>query len=276
MNTAGRAMQVEMEALRKNPALWVEANFEARVGALGALEFNTLDEAKVLAQELEDLNQKLFQNLREKLRTGRDIRELIQTHVSSPSMNPNDEEGYDNLDLFLNGLFSVGPIPDETRESDPEMVFYQKTPGRIVLEMVDKAGLTGDDVFYDLGSGLGQVPLLVNLLSSVRAKGVEVEPAYVRYSEQSTLALGIQNVTFVEADVRAADLSDGTVFFLYTPFTGGMLAEVLEKLRKQSERRVIRVFTYGPCTVDASRQDWLSRKEHVSGKSIQLGIFSSF
>ena len=275
MNTAIRATRIEVETLRKSPALWLEPNFEARVEAIDALEFNTLDEAKVLAQELEDLNQKLFRNLRAKLRPGTDVREMIQTHITMPLKNPHDEEGYDNLDLFLNGLFSMGPIPAETNESDPEMVFYQKTPGRVILDMVDKAGFTGDDVFYDLGSGLGQVPLLVNLLSGVRAKGVEIEPAYVRYSEQSATALGIQNVTFVEADVRAAGLSDGTVFFLYTPFTGGMLEEVLGKLQKESEQRVIRVFTYGPCTLDISQKTWLRSDSPIDPNPHRLAAFKS-
>jgi hypothetical protein len=38
--------------------------------------------------------------------------------------------------------------------------------------------ITQADVFFDLGSGLGQVPILVNLLSGAAAKGMEFEPVY--------------------------------------------------------------------------------------------------
>jgi hypothetical protein len=140
---------------------------------------------------------------------------------------------------------------------------------------VDRAGFTKTDVFYDLGSGLGQVPILVHLLSGVTAKGVEFEPAYVQYSERIAADLHIPGLTFMNDDVRAADLSDGTVFFLYTPFTGRMLEEVLEKLRKVAERNPIRVFTYGPCTLEVSRARWLLPLNPEEPDPFRLKGFSS-
>lgn len=244
-------MQAEVVAVASDPALRQESNFLARARAIESLEFNTLGAAGQLARDLEAVNQRMFQGLREKIRMVADFREMLLKHAGRQSAG-RDGPGYDDLDVFLNGLFSRGSIPDESQISDPGMVYYQKTPGRIVLELVDRVGFTAEDVFYDLGSGLGQVPLLVHLLSGVTAKGVEFEPAYVRYSERIAADLRIPGVTFVNADVRTADLSDGTVFFLYTPFTGKMLEEVLEKLRTLSERKPIRIFTYGPCTLEIS------------------------
>jgi hypothetical protein len=43
--------------------------------------------------------------------------------------------------------------------------------------MINDANLCRDDVFHDLGSGLGHVVMLVALLSGAPAIGVEVEPA---------------------------------------------------------------------------------------------------
>ena len=63
------------------------------------------------------------------------------------------------------------------------MIYYQKTPARIILELVKKAAFQPGDVFYDLGSGLGQAAILVNLLASVISKGVEFEPAYCHYAK---------------------------------------------------------------------------------------------
>jgi hypothetical protein len=64
-------------------------------------------------------------------------------------------------------------------------------------------------------------------------------------------------VSFARADARYADYSEGTVFFLYTPFKGRLLAQVLERLRVEAQHRRITLFTYGPCTPQVARQPWL-------------------
>jgi SAM-dependent methyltransferase len=140
------------------------------------------------------------------------------------------------------------------------MVRYQPTTSRAILEMLARAGLGPDDVFYDLGSGLGHVVLLVALLTGARAKGVEIEPAYCDYARQCARNLGIGGVDFIEGDVRDASLAGGTVYFLYTPFRGALLEQVLETLRAEAHQRPIRVCTYGPCTVEVARTTWLARQ----------------
>jgi hypothetical protein len=42
------------------------------------------------------------------------------------------------------------------------MVPYQPTPVRHILHLIAAAMVAEDDVFVDLGSGLGHVPLLVS------------------------------------------------------------------------------------------------------------------
>jgi SAM-dependent methyltransferase len=155
------------------------------------------------------------------------------------------------------------------------MVSYQQTPARIIFELVEKAHLTGEDVFYDLGSGLGQVPTLVHLLTGATAKGIEFEPAYCNYARVCAVGLNLSGVEFINADARTADYSEGTVFFMYTPFEGSILQEVLEKLRGESGRRRIRLFTYGPCTPQVSRQRWLKWVDQNGAHLFKLGVFTS-
>ena len=224
----------------------------------------------------------MFQRLRAEIKggvcRGTALSGLINEYIAGNLRGgrQQDEIGYDNLDAFINGLLLINPLPIETRAREPEMVFYQQTPARIILELVEKAHLTEQDVFYDLGSGLGQVPVLVHLLTGVTAKGVEFEPAYCDYARGSAAALNLSQVEFVNADAREADYSDGTVFFLYTPFTGKILQEVLEKLRRESQRRMIRVFTYGPCTAEVSRQSWLKGLDQNGDDLYKLEEFRSF
>jgi hypothetical protein len=102
----------------------------------------------------------------------------------------------------------------------------------------------------------------VNLLSGARAKGVEFEPAFCEYARACAADLNLSQVEFINVDARQADFSDGTVFFMYTPFEGKLLQEVLEKLHQVSRTKMIKLFTYGPCTLPVSRQSWLKCVDH--------------
>lgn len=291
-------IQTAIEAIQKNAVLYQETNFDRRAEAIDSIEFYIIDriegllptshppeellaikqKAERVKRQLEAVDERLFQRLRADIRAGAsrgaDFKALIEAYVGrdASSLRPLDESGYDNLDLFINGLLLSQPIPAETKAREPEMVYYQQTPARIIFELVKKAQLTEGDVFYDLGSGLGQVPILVNLLSGAAAKGIEFEPAYCAYASQCAADLNLSRVAFIQADARTADYSEGTVFFMYTPFEGSMLQEVLARLRKEAQRRRISLFTYGPCTPQVARQSWL---KGVGDHLHKLGTFQS-
>jgi hypothetical protein len=65
-------------------------------------------------------------------------------------------------------------------------------------------------------------------------------------------------VRFSVGDVREAPLDDGTVFFLYVPFTGPVLAATLDRLRAVAARRPIVVCTLG---LDLDQTPWLTRRD---------------
>ena len=48
--------------------------------------------------------------------------------------------------------------------------------------------------------------------------------------------LNLSEVDFINVDAREAEYADGTVFFLYTPFEGKMLLEVLGRLKEEAQR----------------------------------------
>lgn len=292
----------DIESIAKDSTLYEETNFDRRVQAIDHLEFNVVErieglllassqtdeltglkqEAERVKSQLEEIDANLFRRLRADIRVGAcagtGLKGQIDKYVGYDSRDSGEQEdiGYDSLDVFINGLLLTQPAPVETKEREPEMVYNQPTPARIILELIEQANLTEKDVFYDLGSGLGQVPILVNLLSGVRAKGVEFEPAYCAFSRACAADLHLSRVEFINADARQADYSDGTVFFMYTPFEGRLLQQVLERLRGESRRRTIRLFTYGPCTRQVSRQSWLKRVDQNGVNQIyKLGAFSS-
>jgi hypothetical protein len=104
----------------------------------------------------------------------------------------------------------------------------------------------------------------VNLLTGAEAAGVEIEPAYCDYARAAAAALDLPAVRFIDADARAADFGDVGTFFLYTPFRGAILRQVLDALQRESRHRAIRIFSYGPCTREVAAAPWLQRI-HGSG-----------
>lgn len=199
--------------------------------------------------DLEEVDVAFFHRLRAEIfrgaYRGSAFTDLVATNCGAVS---DEGPGYDLLDVFVNQLCSFLPMPESFMTLEPEMVYYQKTPVRVVLELVRRVSWSAGDVFVDLGAGLGQAAMLVHLLTGVAAHGIEIDPALCGYAQECSSALGLSRVSFVTADARTADLSRGTVFFLYTPFTGGVLDAVRERLRREALSRPITVVAYGPCT----------------------------
>jgi hypothetical protein len=185
------------------------------------------------------------------------------------------EMGYDELDVFVNRLLNVGEMPAPTMELAAEMVEFYKTPARVVVELADRVKFGPGDVFVDLGAGLGQVVVLVHLLAGVRTMGVEIEPVYCAFARRCAEKLGLAGVSFVAADARVADLSTGTVFFLFTPFKGEVFSQVMERVRAVAASRGIRVIGYGPCTEEMARLDWLRRvPDGNTGVNGMAGVYT--
>jgi tRNA/tmRNA/rRNA uracil-C5-methylase (TrmA/RlmC/RlmD family) len=299
--TAVAEIQSAIEAMEKNTLLHEEKNFDERMEAIGFIEFQIIDQLEELLRktaqpnkllllkhraervksELEEIDANLFKKLRASIRaggyTGKAFKNLVHEYVDfNLGDNEHQEEpGYDNLDIFINGLFPFQAMPQQTKDLEPEMVYYQKTPARIVFELVEKSSFRKEDVFFDLGSGLGQVAMLVNLLAGITVKGVEFEPAFCDYAGNCAAELNLPNVTFVNVDARKADYSAGTIYFMYTPFRGEMLQEVLAVLRKESLLRKIKIITYGPCTAQLVLQSWLKSTTPQDDHIYKMGIFTS-
>jgi len=301
VNAAIAEIQSDIEAIEKNPSLYEDKNFNERLYAIDFIEFQIMDHIESLLQktiqpdeltllknrakkikiELEEIDNNLFKKLREDIRTGgyteKGFKNLVNEYVgfNLDHTEHQEEEGYDNLDIFINGLFPVRVAPEQTKYLESEMVFYQKTPARIIFEFVEKVRFVQEDVFFDLGSGLGQVAIVVNLLTGAKTIGVEFEPAFCDYAKDCADAFNLSGVTFINVDARKADYSEGTIFFMYTPFRGEMLQEVLAILKKESLSRKIKIITYGPCTADVALQSWLDIAGPWDGNIYKLAVFNS-
>lgn len=182
---------------------------------------------------------------------------------------------YDVLDHLLAGVLDLREPHVERPVPPPEMVFYQPTPTRHIVDGVRRARISADDVVLDLGAGLGHVPILVNVLSGARAMGVEREPAYVDSAMDAVRALELDDVSIVQGDARDADVSAATVFYLFTPFIGTILRDVAAKIEQEARRRAVRVVSLGPCSRTFARMDWLRSDDPMPTAADRIVVFRS-
>lgn len=216
--------------------------------------------AKALRSEFEAANEKVYAAARTAIAAQKNvlaIQRLLLESSSDGEREPRPGLAFDILDEIVNGILQLREPCGVSLPQSPEMVLYQPTPARHILDLIAVSGLSSGDILVDLGSGLGHVPLLASILTGCRALGIEFQPAYVASAQESALTLNAIRVQFVAEDAREADISIGTVFYMFSPFNGSILTDVLNRLFKESKNRQIRLCSLGPATRVLRRQSWL-------------------
>jgi SAM-dependent methyltransferase len=119
------------------------------------------------------------------------------------------------------------PVPD---------VVYVATPHDVVAKMLDTAGLTKDDVIYDLGCGDGRIVATAARAYGCRGFGFDISPKRVVESRNNCRKYGVEHlVTIKEQNIFKLDLSPANVVTLYLlPSMNVRLIPQLEKLRPGS------------------------------------------
>jgi hypothetical protein len=266
-----KALQKLIEELEADGSLHEPNNLRERIEALDRLDAFNLSSlvgnstssypAKSLQAKFEAANREVYEAIRRDIQQGQGSTSLRQwfpkLDASADVSGITNGAGYDYLDELIIGVLGFEEIGDTIVQPTAEMVFYQPTPARHIFDLIVRTALNEHDVLVDLGSGLGHVPLLASICTRARSVGVELEPVYVACARRSAATLNLKNATFIQQDARAAELTNGTVFYMYTPFSGNLLRAVLDSLQQEGTRRDIRVCTFGPCTATTAAEDWL-------------------
>jgi len=115
--------------------------------------------------------------------------------------------------LVLVGALAAGCAGTPT--GSPGILFVA-TPEQVGVEMLKLAGVTKDDVVYDLGSGDGRLVIAAAREFGARGVGVELEAKLVQDSRESALKAGVADRTqFLWQDIFRTDVSPATVVALY-------------------------------------------------------------
>ena len=126
-------------------------------------------------------------------------------------------------------LVAIAGVQRPARAPD---IFFVPTWEPVVYQMLELAGVTKDDVVYDLGSGDGRIVILAAQKYGARGVGVELDPRLVEISRQVARDAQVADrVRFIEGDLFAADISEATVVTLF--LSSSVNNELEPKLRRE-------------------------------------------
>lgn len=186
----------------------------------------------------------------------------LRRRVSSIGVAPNrfetelEQIPARDREAWLDALWNVVDLPADDASLPRGCVPYLPCAVATVLEAVCGAEIGANDVFVDVGSGLGRVAALVHLLTGATCLGLEIQPALVEAARERAEQLGLDRLRFVEGDAAelVTDIGVGTVFFLYCPFGGTRLHRFVDGLEDIARARPIRVCCVGMPPLDGA---WL-------------------
>ncbi|ACY13951.1 hypothetical protein Hoch_1397 [Haliangium ochraceum DSM 14365] len=174
-------------------------------------------------------------------------------------------------DAWLDALFGLDGLPEDGPDRPHGCVPYLPCSVATLLCALELARVSADDVFVDLGSGVGRATALAHFVTGASAIGIEIQVGLVNAARKLTWSLNASRVAVVHGD--AAQLTGfitiGTVFFLYCPFSGARLERVLDSLEDIARTRPIRI-----CCVDLvlPTRSWLSP---MASATAELAVYHS-
>jgi len=126
----------------------------------------------------------------------------------------------------------IGATARGTRSS-VVFVEFVATPQDVVERMLEMAGVTKNDVLYDLGCGDGRILVTAARKYGCKAVGYDLDPLRLEEARRNAARHGVSHlVTIARKDVLKVDLREATVVTLYlgTEINARLIPQ-LERLR---------------------------------------------
>jgi cyclopropane fatty-acyl-phospholipid synthase-like methyltransferase len=143
-------------------------------------------------------------------------------------------------------------------------IHFVPTSTRVIDAMLEMAGVTAEDVVYDLGSGEGAIVIRAAEKYGARGVGVEIDARLVNTANERARKRHVADrVRFIEGDLFKADVSEATVVTLYLSQS---INRRLEPKLKAELRPGARVVSHR-----FDMDDWRPDQERsVSGRKVYL------
>jgi SAM-dependent methyltransferase len=155
----------------------------------------------------------------------------------------------------LGGLALSNP-PKEIPKKPALDVPYEPTSYGIAKEMLNMAGVTSEDLIYDLGCGDGRIVIMAARERGARGVGVDLDPERIRESRENARTAGVTHLaSFFEQNLFDTDIRKATVVMLYLyPEVNLKLRPKLLRELKPGTRIVSHSHTMGDWADDATKR----------------------
>jgi len=172
--------------------------------------------------------------------------------------------------LLASLLLLISPFQAQETAPRPE-VPYLPTTQAAVEAMLKLAGVTSDDVVYDLGCGDGRIVITAAKLYGAHGVGIDIDPQRIREANENAKKAGVENlVRFEENDLFKANIREASVvtLFLLTSVNARLRPKLLQELRPGT-RVVSNTFDMGDWkpdkefNVDSADEGYFSRKLYL-------------
>jgi SAM-dependent methyltransferase len=111
---------------------------------------------------------------------------------------------------------ALPPPPASTQPTRRPDVIYVPTNEEVVRGMLKLAGVTKDDIVYDLGCGDGRIPITAARDFGARGVGIDIDPQRIAEANANVKQAGVGNrVQIRQQDLFTADIKEATVVTLY-------------------------------------------------------------
>lgn len=119
------------------------------------------------------------------------------------------------------------------RADAADLAPFVPTPIPVVEKMLETAGVTPDDVVYDIGCGDGRMVITAAKKFGARGVGIDIDAALIEECRAGAREAGVEGrVRFVRMDGTKAHVREATVVALY------LLPESLETLKPLFEKEL--------------------------------------
>ncbi|HEY2845008.1 MAG TPA: class I SAM-dependent methyltransferase [Bryobacteraceae bacterium] len=169
--------------------------------------------------------------------------------------------------VLISGAWAQAPQPSRLIPEVP----YVPTTQVAVEAMLKLAGVTADDVVYDLGCGDGRIVITAARLYGAHGVGIDIDPQRIREANQNAKMAGVEKlVRFEENDLFQANIREASVvtLFLLSTVNARLRPKLLRELRSGT-RVVSNTFEMGDWkpekefSVDTGDEGYFSRKLYL-------------
>ena len=136
-----------------------------------------------------------------------------------------------------------------------------------------------NDVFYDLGCGLGRAVFFFSLFRLKKCVGIDISQYYCDLAEENAKRLRIKRtpIEVICSDVTKVEISDATVIFLFNPFGKKTLRVVINSLAESvtANPRKVTIIYYNDLHREAISQSQQFRLQREFTQTHRSSIWQS-